>query len=95
MIYVYKQPNTAAEAQIELDKLAKEATIVMMPDNFKRLSQRRNKLNARYDQLQLFANLEANKGDAEWEAIATRVGRDKEILIAVKQEIQATGVQLY
>ena len=95
MIYVYKQPDTADEAQTELDKLAKEATIVMMPDNFKRLGQRRNKLNARYDQLQLFANLEANKGNADWEAVATRVTRDKEILVAVKQEMQSTGIQIY
>ena len=97
MIYVFKQPDTPADAMIELDKLADEAATVMMPDNFKRLGQRRNKLNAHYDQVQIKANLHANTegGDPKWLAVSERITRDKEILTAVKTEMQTTGIQLY
>ena len=65
MIFVFKVPDTPADAQLELDKLADKAVTIMMPENRRRLQQRRNTLNAHYDQLYLKANLHANKGDAD------------------------------
>ena len=88
MIFVFKLSETPADAQIELDKLADQAVTVMMPENRRRLSQRRNKLNAHYDQLYLKANLHANKGDKEWQAVAERVNLDKKILVVTKEQMQ-------
>ena len=95
MLYIYKDPETANDAQLELDKLAREASHVMMPANRRRLQQRRNTLNAQYDQLQLYANLQANKGEKDWEDVATRITRDKQILSGVKEKMQIEGIQLY
>ena len=95
MLYVYKDPETPAEAMLELDKLAREASHVMMPANRRRLGQRRNTLNAQYDQLQLYANLQANSGVDGWEEVSVRIGRDKQILSAVKEKMQIEGIQLY
>ena len=95
MIYVFKQPSTPAEAMIELDKLADEATEVMMPNNRRRLGQRRNTLNSHYDQIQLKANLRANRGETEWVSVAERVTQDKKILSGVKEKMQIEGIQLY
>ena len=95
MLYIYKDPETAKDAERELDKLAREASHVMMPANRRRLGQRRNTLNAQYDQLQLYANLLANKGDKAWEAVASRITEDKKILSGVKEKMQIEGVSLY
>ena len=95
MLYVYKDPETPAEAMLELDKLAREASHVMMPANRRRLGQRRNTLNAQYDQLQLYSNLKANSGIDGWEEVATRITRDKEILSGVKEKMQIEGITLY
>ena len=95
MLYIYKDPETAKDAQLELDKLAREASHIMMPANRRRLQQRRNTLNAQYDQLQLYANLQANKGEKDWEDVATRITRDKQILSGVKDKMQIEGIQLY
>ena len=95
MLYIYKDPETPKEAMLELDKLALEASHVMMPANRRRLGQRRNTLNAQYDQLQLYANLKANKGEKDWEDVATRITRDKQILSGVKEKMQIEGIQLY
>ena len=95
MLYIYKDPETAKDAQLELDKLAREASHVMMPANRRRLQQRRNTLNAQYDQLQLYANLQANKDDKGWAEVAARITRDKEILSGVKEKMQIEGIQLY
>ena len=95
MLYVYKDPETPKEAMLELDKLALEASHVMMPANRRRLGQRRNTLNAQYDQLQLFANLKANQGDEGWEKVAARITDDKRILSGVKEKMQIEGIQLY
>ena len=95
MIYVFKQPSTPAEAMIELDKLADEATEVMMPNNRRRLGQRSNTLNSHYDQIQLKANLHANRGETEWQPVAERVTQDKKILSGVKEKMQIEGIQLY
>ena len=88
MIFVFSLPETPADAQLELDKLSDQAVTVMMPENRRRLSQRRNKLNAHYDQLYLKANLHANKGDKDWQAVAERVNLDKKVLTATKEAMQ-------
>ena len=95
MLYVFKQPDTPADAMIELDRLANEATTVMMPDNRRRLGQRRNTLNAQYDQILLKAKLHANNGEKGWIDVAERITRDKKVLSAVKDKMQIEGVQLY
>tara|TARA_R100000789_G_C2886715_1_gene116199 strand:- start:110 stop:397 length:288 start_codon:yes stop_codon:yes gene_type:complete len=95
MLFVFKMPKTAPEAQIALDNLAEQAVTIMMPDNRRRLGQRRNTLNAHYDQISLTANLHANKGDKAWEAVAERVTEDKKILSGVKDMMQTEGVQLW
>ena len=67
----------------------------MAPDNRRRLSQRRNLLNAQYDQLQLLANGKANTGDKEWIAVSERITLDKKVLQGVKDQMQYDGIQLY
>jgi len=89
MYYVFRLPETPGDAQLELDKLSKSAVTIMMPENRRRLSQRRNILNAHYDQLYLTANLQANKGDKGWQAVAERVSMDKKILVATKEAMQS------
>ena len=97
MLYVFKLPTTPAEAHLELDKLYHQAVTVMAPDNRRRLGQRRNKLNAHYDQLQLLSNGKANgdNPDPEWVVVAERVGKDKLVLSSVKDLMQTEGIQLY
>tara|TARA_R100000458_G_C8119026_1_gene138694 strand:+ start:200 stop:487 length:288 start_codon:yes stop_codon:yes gene_type:complete len=95
MLYVFKLPESPKEATIELDKLYRQAVTVMAPDNRRRLSQRRNLLNAHYDQLQLLANGKANTGDKEWIEVAERITLDKKVLQGVKDLMQVEGVQLY
>ena len=97
MLYVFKLPTTPAEAHVELDQLYSQAVEVMMPANRRRLGQRRNKLNAHYDQIQLLANGKANADnpDPEWQAVAERVGKDKLVLSSVKDLMQIEGIQLY
>ena len=89
MIFVFKLPETPVEAHFELDKLANTAVTVMMPENRRRLQQRRNTLNAHYDQLYLKANLHANKGDKAWQAVAERVSLDKKVLAGTKDAMQS------
>ena len=89
MIFVFKVPDTPADAQLELDKLADKAVTIMMPENRRRLQQRRNTLNAHYDQLYLKANLHANKGDAGWQKVAERCQADKKILGGTKEAMQS------
>ena len=88
MIFVFKLPETPTDAHFELDKLANTAVTVMMPENRRRLQQRRNTLNAHYDQLYLKANLHANKGDKDWQAVAERITLDKKVLAGTKDAMQ-------
>ena len=95
MLFIMKVPTTASEASTILDKLEVQAVEVMQPTNRRRLGQRRNYLNSCYDQVQLVANLHANKGDKKWEAIATRVSNDKQILAVTKEQMQLNDITLY
>ena len=88
MIFVFKVPSTASDAHLELDKLNDQAVKIMMPENRSRLGQRRNTLNAHYDQIYLKANLHANKEDQEWQSVAERCQMDKKILIGTKESMQ-------
>lgn len=95
MLFIMKVPTTASEASTILDKLQVQAVEVMQPTNRRRLGQRRNYLNACYDQVQQIANLHANNGDKKWEAIATRVSNDKSILQITKEQMQLNDITLY
>ena len=95
MLFIFKIPATAVAAMLMLDQLADQAIEVMQPTNRRRLGQRRNHLNACYDQLYTKANLMANKGDADWAAVAERVSEDKNILVGTKDQMQMNDVTLY
>ena len=97
MIFVFKLPTTPEEANKELDKLYHQAVTIMAPENRRRLSQRRNKLNAYYDQIQLLSNGKANcdEADSKWIAVAERVTKDKKVLQGVKDSMQVEGIVLY
>ena len=99
MLFVFELPATVGEAHKVLDALTQQAITVMAPDNRRRLGQRRNKLNAYYDQLTMLTNTKANslegKDKDDWIKVAERVTRDKKILTSVKDQMQMEGIQLY
>ena len=71
----------------------------MAPANRRRLGQRRNKLNAQYDQIQMLSNARANddtcSDQAAWIKVAEKVTRDKTVLSDTKEAMQQTSVSLY
>ena len=96
MLFIFKVPATAKDAEVMLDRLLDQAIEVMQPTNRRRLGQRRNYLNACYDQLYLKSNTLANKpGNKDWEAVAVRCNEDKKILSGTKEQMQANDITLY
>ena len=95
MFIVFELPATAKAAEAMCDALADQAVEVMHPTNRRRLGQRRTYLNACYDQLSAKANLEANKGSKAWQLIASRVTKDKKILVVCKEQMQADNITIW
>ena len=95
MIYIFKMPDTPAEAIEELGKILKYAVHIMCPENRRKLYLKRNKVNAAYDKIGLLSNTLANQGDPAWIPVAEKAREDRKILVSVKEGLQEDAIQIY